>query len=478
MHDRAVRRRRAVLVVLVTASLILLTAYFGESQDGRLHSAQRGALGALSPIQEGASRVLKPFRDLFGWFGDTIDAKDQRDKAEAERDALRTQLADAQNRAAGGRAAGARSTSVDTTGGMNRYGPVDARVYLHSPSSWYQSLQINKGTDDGVKEGDPVINGAGLVGKVETATGGSAVVTLITDPEFATGGITSVSQEPGSVVPAVGAPGDLLFKFVDNATKVRKGEIVYTAGTTSSRLESRYPPAIPIGTVDRDRHRRRRARPPHPHQARRRPQARGHGAGPDRAPRRPGRQVTITTASVIRLALLGLIGGLFQLSVVSQVTIFGVPADLTPLMVAFAGFIAGSMTGAVFGFCLGLFIDVSLYQTLGVSSLVFTAVGYGTGRIRELRDPAHGLAPVAVGAAATAIAAVGFTLLQFLLGVQSPVSLMLLREILLTVVLNTLIALPVYAIMRRALLPFLPEDPRRRRRRAYTTGGLSPISRL
>ena len=250
MHDRAVRRRRAVLVVLVTASLILLTAYFGESQDGRLHSAQRGALGALSPIQEGASRVLKPFRDLFGWFGDTIDAKDQRDKAEAERDSLRTQLNAAQNALREAEQQGKINT-IDTTGGMNRYGPVDARVYLHSPSSWYQSLQINKGTDDGVKEGDPVINGAGLVGKIETAWGGGAVVTLITDPEFATGGITSVSQEPGSVVPAVGAPGDLLFKFVDNATKVRKGEIVYTAGTTSSRLESRYPPAIPIGTVDR-----------------------------------------------------------------------------------------------------------------------------------------------------------------------------------------------------------------------------------
>ena len=188
--------------------------------------------------------------------------------------------------------------------------------------------------------------------------------------------------------------------------------------------------------------------------------------------------MTVTTASVIRLALLGLIGGLIQLSVVSQVTVFGVPADLSPLLVCMAGFIAGSVPGAVFGFCLGLFIDVSLYQTLGVSSLVFTAVGYGAGRIRELRDPAHGLAPVAVGAAATAIAAVGFTVLQFLLGVQSPVSLLLLREILLTIVLNTLLALPVYAIMRRALLPFLPEDPRRRRRRAYTTGGLSPISRV
>jgi rod shape-determining protein MreD len=187
--------------------------------------------------------------------------------------------------------------------------------------------------------------------------------------------------------------------------------------------------------------------------------------------------MTVTPASVIRLSLLGLLGGLIQLSVVSQVTVFGVPADLSPLLVASAGFIAGSMTGAVFGFCLGLFIDVSLYQTLGVSSLVFTAVGYGAGRVRELRDPAHGLAPVAVGAAATAVAAIGFTLLQFLLGVQAPVSLLLLREILMTVVLNTLLARPVSAVMRRALLPFRPEDPRRRRRRAYTTGGLSPISR-
>ena len=249
MYDKQVRRRRAILAALVLCCFVLLTAYFGESSGGPLKSIQTGAMEVVAPVQEGANRALKPVRDLFGWFGDTIDAKDQRDKAEAERDSLRTQLNAAQNALREAEQQGKINT-IDTTGGMNRYGPVDARVYLHSPSSWYQSLQINKGTDDGVKAGDPVINGAGLVGKVETATGGSAVVTLITDPEFATGGITSVSQEPGSVVPAVGAPGDLLFKFVDNATKVKKGELVYTAGTISSRLESRYPPSIPIGTVD------------------------------------------------------------------------------------------------------------------------------------------------------------------------------------------------------------------------------------
>jgi hypothetical protein len=97
--------------------------------------------------------------------------------------------------------------------------------------------------------------------------------------------------------------------------------------------------------------------------------------------------------------------------------------------------------------------------------------------VRELRDPAHALAPVAVGAAATAVATIGFSLLQFLLGVEAPVSWLLLRQILMTIVLNTLLALPVYIVCRRVLASYLPDDPRRRRRRAYTTGGLSPLSR-
>jgi rod shape-determining protein MreD len=188
--------------------------------------------------------------------------------------------------------------------------------------------------------------------------------------------------------------------------------------------------------------------------------------------------VTITGPAIARLALLGLVASLLQLTAASQVSIFGVPMDLSPLIVASVGFLAGSVPGSVFGFCFGLFADTALMQTLGVTSLVLTSVGYGAGRIRELRDPAHTLVPIAVGAAATFVSAIIFTLLQFLLGVQAPVSLLLVREILLTVVLNSILALPVYALMRRALLPFLPDDRRRRRRRAYTTGGLSPISRV
>ena len=187
--------------------------------------------------------------------------------------------------------------------------------------------------------------------------------------------------------------------------------------------------------------------------------------------------MTWNATSVGRLVAIGLVGGILQLTTVSQIAIFGVPADLSPLLVAAVGLLCGSIAGACFGFGIGLFMDTLLAQTLGLTSLVLVAAGYAAGRLRELRDPAHALVPVAVGAAATALFAFGFSVLQFLLGVDAPVSLLLLRQILMTILLNTLIAMPVYLCCRRVLARFLPDDPRRRRRRAYTTGGLSPLSR-
>ena len=139
---------------------------------------------------------------------------------------------------------------------------------------------------------------------------------------------------------------------------------------------------------------------------------------------------------------IGLVGGILQVTTVSQVLVFGVPADLTPLLVASVGLLCGSVAGATFGFCLGLFVDTVLFQTLGVSSLVLLVAGYGAGRVRELRDPGHSLIPVAVGAAAAAVTVIGFSVLQFLLGVDAPVSLLLVRQILLVIVLDTLLALP------------------------------------
>jgi rod shape-determining protein MreD len=189
-------------------------------------------------------------------------------------------------------------------------------------------------------------------------------------------------------------------------------------------------------------------------------------------------QQTGSAALLVRLAALVVAVVFFQIGVVSEVPVFGVNVDLSPLLVAFVGLLCGSTIGAVTGFAVGLLVDLALVQTLGVSSLIFTLIGFWSGRLRELRDPQAALTPLLVGASAAAVSLVGYSLVEFLLGVDAPVSLDLLRQIVLGVVVDAIVALPMWAIVRRLLEGVLPDDPRRRRRRrAYTTGGLSPLSR-
>lgn len=179
---------------------------------------------------------------------------------------------------------------------------------------------------------------------------------------------------------------------------------------------------------------------------------------------------------ILRLMVIGFLAVVIQDTVVSQISLFGASADVTPLVVMSIGLLAGSMTGAIAGFAIGLFVDVVMFQMIGVTSLLFIVVGYWSGRFRELRDPSHGLIPLGMGALATGVTGVGMAIVQFLLGVDAPVSWLLIQQIVLQVLVNCLIALPVYEIVRRILYRALPRDPRARRRRAYTTS-LSPLQR-
>ncbi len=178
----------------------------------------------------------------------------------------------------------------------------------------------------------------------------------------------------------------------------------------------------------------------------------------------------------LRIAAVAFFAVVIQVSMISQISLFGVTADVTPLVVMAVGLLAGPMPGAATGFAIGLFVDIVTFQTVGVTSLLFIAVGYWAGRLRELRDPSHGLIPLALGALATGFTGVGMAVIQFLLGVDAPVSFLLIQQIVLQVLVNCLIALPVYEVVRRLLYRALPRDPRARRRRAYTTS-LSPLQR-
>ena len=258
MYDRkVVRRRRATLAVFVALSIAILTAYFGESGGGFFHALQRGAQEAFAPIETGASRALKPVRDLFGWTGDTFEAKKENKELRREVERLRAALADAQtSQRDAEQLKGLVGLREDATFPRGTE-PVTARVIARSPTVWYSSITIDKGSSDGVRVDQPVIAAGsdpeggevgGLAGKVTSVTGGTAHVTLITDASIGVGAQVMPSGATGVVRPNVGNQRDLLMEFVEGG-RVTENTTVATSGFTISKGESLFPRGIPIGRV-------------------------------------------------------------------------------------------------------------------------------------------------------------------------------------------------------------------------------------
>lgn len=248
MYDKTVRRRRAVLALLVVLSLILLTAYFGESSGGRLHSLQRSFLTVVSPIQDGANKALKPVRDLFGWFGDTFHAKSQNTELRKQVAILRREvIAERIDQQSYRQLLG--MFHLDSQLSLADYHPVTATVVGKTPNIWYSTVTIDKGTSAGVQVEDPVVNAEGLVGKVTLAAPDGAQVSLITDSTMGVSARLGSSTATGIVQPKVGDPNDLLLQYLPGGTSANKGEYVFTSGTVASPDDSLYPPGIPIGQV-------------------------------------------------------------------------------------------------------------------------------------------------------------------------------------------------------------------------------------
>jgi rod shape-determining protein MreC len=251
MQDKnVVRRRRAVFLLLALLSVVLITVAFG-GVSGPLGVIQRGAQAVLSPIESGASIALKPIRDGINWVGDTFNAQAQNDELRAEVEGLRGELARAQTEAREAAELRAMVELADAEGYPEGVEPVAARVIAQSPTDWYSTIQIDKGTADGLEVDQPVVAGGGLVGKVTDATSGTATVTLVTDADSAVSAQVVPSGARGVVKPQVGNPEDLLLDFLDKDEKVEEGATVVTSGSTSSRFESLFPRGIPIGEVTR-----------------------------------------------------------------------------------------------------------------------------------------------------------------------------------------------------------------------------------
>lgn len=245
MYRKQVRRRRAVLALLVVGSFALLTITYGSGSNG----VQRGVSAIFSPVQSFADGALKPARDLVNWFDQTFDARGKNER-------LREELREVREEAIGADAALAENAQyrklleLDRSGAIpSGYDRVTGRVIARSPTVWFADVTIDVGSDDGIEVNDPVVNGDGLVGTVSAATGGSAQVTLIADHSSAVSARVVPVAVQGVIRPNVGDPGDLILDFIDSTKRVHRGQDVVTAGWRATEIESRFPPNIPIGEI-------------------------------------------------------------------------------------------------------------------------------------------------------------------------------------------------------------------------------------
>jgi rod shape-determining protein MreC len=245
VYRKQVRRRRAVLALLIVGSFALLTITYSSGSNG----VQRGVSTIFSPVQSAADGALKPARDLVNWFDQTFDARGRNER-------LQEELREAREEAIGASAALAENAQLrkllklDRSGAIpSGYAPVTGRVIARSPTVWFADVTIDIGSGDGVEVDDPVINGDGLVGRISALTGGSAQVALIADHSSAVSARVVPVAAQGVIKPNVGDPSDLILDFIDSTKRVHRGQDVVTAGWRATEIESDFPPNIPIGEI-------------------------------------------------------------------------------------------------------------------------------------------------------------------------------------------------------------------------------------
>jgi rod shape-determining protein MreC len=230
---------RTRFAVLVLASVTLLT--IGLRDVPVVRDVREGASAVIGPVERAVDTVTTPVRNAWHGVTDYDDLQRENDELRAQAEAAGAEgvrASDAERQLA------ELSASLDLPWAGN-VETATARVVSGPRSNFSHAVQIDKGADDGVAVGMPVVTGAGLVGRVSQTTGGSSTVELLTDPEFRVGVRLSSTGDLGT---ARGQGRDdplSVDSAINPRAKVPEGTGVVTSGVDRSA----YPPGIPVGTV-------------------------------------------------------------------------------------------------------------------------------------------------------------------------------------------------------------------------------------
>jgi len=236
--QRSADRPRPTLLILLVAALTLLTLQFRGFQP--LDAFQQGVRDILSPVRSLVDRMTDPVETAWNGIFGYEDLVMENDRLQVElarmRGRLLTDEADAELLDRLLHEVDIAYTDLETA---------VVRILGTPPGNFStHTIEVDKGSDDGLEEGMAVVTGAGLVGRLQQVDRSRSVVQLATHPDFRVGVRLVTSQDEG-LVRGTGVDGLVRIESgIRTDAVVALDEVVVTSGGRSL-----FPADIPVGRV-------------------------------------------------------------------------------------------------------------------------------------------------------------------------------------------------------------------------------------
>lgn len=227
------RSLQTVIFILVAAGLIALAL------GGYLTPLSRILVNPLVAVQTWIATRYQAVQEIARAPQDTVQLRQRNSELEAEVARLQTQIIELQEQLSETNVLSAL-VEFARANPENRYQA--AAVIARDPSPFLQYVIINRGSDDGLRRGMPVVTQKGLIGRIAAVTAGAARIQLITDP----GSTVNVRLEPSGAQAILQGQltGEIILDMIPQGANVQAGDLVLTSG-----LGGGYPANILIGQV-------------------------------------------------------------------------------------------------------------------------------------------------------------------------------------------------------------------------------------
>lgn len=235
-------RRSLTIVLLVLASITIITLDYRGGGSGAISALKRAAHDTFSPIQRGVDAIVRPIGSFLAGAVHYGSVQDQNAKLRAEIGRLQQQVLE-------GRAMREQLQTLEQLEHLpwaNGIPEVTAEVVGLNSSNFAATLRLDVGSTSGIENGMPVSGGAGLVGQVVDVWSSGCTVRLITDPRSAVSVRFGTAAPPGyALTLGAGAGKTMPVNYVTPGTALQSGELL----TTSGLQNAEFPPDIPVAKI-------------------------------------------------------------------------------------------------------------------------------------------------------------------------------------------------------------------------------------